>query len=85
MWGISTWFAGHDEFGSSAKFNYRGESGYGTGYGGLCSLIVTIISGGFISLMLFGFFYTAQYNSNATTLYLGSGGYAADPYNITVG
>ena len=52
MFGIATWLSGWDEFGSGAKFNYRGESGYGTGMGGFCSLVVTIITTLFITVQL---------------------------------
>ena len=62
MFGISTWLAGWDQFGSWAKFNYRGEQGYGTGCGGCCSLFVTILTGLFIIIQLFGFFFYPAYN-----------------------
>ena len=39
--GVSSWFSKYDQFGSFAKFNYRGESGYGTGLGGCCSLLLS--------------------------------------------
>ena len=71
MFGIGTYFAGWDEFGQSAKFNYRGESGYGTGLGGCCSLFVTILTALFISIQLIGMF-NPSYNSVMTTTYLGS-------------
>ena len=71
MFGISTALASWDQFGTWAKFNYRGESGYGTGYGGLCSLCVTIVSTLFIFLQLFGFFFFPAYNQSATIIYLG--------------
>ena len=57
MWGVMTWFAGHDQLGTFAKFNYRGESGYGTGFGGCCSLLVTFITTVFIFVMLYSFFF----------------------------
>ena len=62
MFGISTWLAGWDQFGSFAKFNYRGQSGYGTGYGGCCSLIVTIITVLFLSIQMLGFVMSPAYN-----------------------
>ena len=54
MFGIGTWLSGWDEFGSGAKFNYRGESGYGTSMGGFCSLMVTTITTLFIGVQLLG-------------------------------
>lgn len=55
MYGIGTYFASWDAFGSWAKFNYRGESGFGTAWGGFCSLIITILTSFFIILQLYSF------------------------------
>ncbi len=62
MYGIGTWFASWDSFGSWAKFNYRGESGFGTAAGGFCSLVVTIVSAFFIIVQLYSFFFDVGYN-----------------------
>lgn len=83
MFGISTWLAGWDQFGSWAKFNYRGEAGYGTGYGGFCSLVVNIIATLFIFVQLTGFVFSPSYNQTQTTVYLATGAEkSSDPYTI---
>ena len=69
MFGIMTWLASYDQFGSFAKFNYRGESGYGTGCGGFCSMFLTFIGAVFISVQIFGFFWEPSYNQQNTTVY----------------
>ena len=85
MWGIATWFSKQDQFGSWAKFNYRGESGYGTGYGGCCSVIVTIISFLFIVMQLYGWIFQPSYNQDQTTTYLSNSSDQANAYEITPG
>ena len=69
--GIATALSKYDSFGSWAKFNYRGESGYGTGIGGCCSIIVTLITIFFVGLQFWGFVFQASYNQSTTTLYKG--------------
>lgn len=53
--GIATFLAKYDSFGTWAKFNYRGDSGYGTGLGGCCSILVTAITVSFILVQMWGF------------------------------
>ena len=50
MWGIGTWLAKKDQFGSWAKFNYRGESGFGTSWGGCFSLLLTLATFFFVTV-----------------------------------
>ena len=69
MEGFTQWVRGQDQLGSWAKFNYRGDSGYGTFFGGICSLIVTLIAGAFIFIQLFGLVFEPDYNQQLTTLY----------------
>jgi len=85
MFGIASWLAGHDQLGTFAKFNYRGESGYGTGLGGFCSLVVTIITIMFTFTVIYPWVTSPSYNQSATTVYLGAGGVVPDPYEIEVG
>ena len=59
MWGIATFLAKQDQFGSWAKFNYRGEAGYGTGLGGCCSLIVIFITIVFTTIQMYGWAFQA--------------------------
>ena len=67
---FSSWLADQDDFGTWAKFNFRGKSGYGTGYGGCITLFLTIMTIGFIILQITGFAFTPNYNSQSTTFYL---------------
>ena len=50
MYGFGTYFASWDSFGSTAKFNYRGEAAFGTSWGGFCSLVVTIMTAFFVGI-----------------------------------
>ena len=43
MIAIRSWVRGQDQFGSYARFNYRGDSGYGTSVGGCCSVLITFL------------------------------------------
>ena len=72
MFGIATWLSGYDQFGTWAKFNYRGQSGYGTSWGGFCSLLVSTITFLFIVVMLWGWIYRPEYAQNTIIKYLGS-------------
>ena len=72
MFGIGTWLSNHDQFGTWAKFNYRGESGYGTSWGGFCSLLVSTITFLFITLMLWGWIFDPDYSQTTKIIYLGS-------------
>ena len=86
MFGIATWLSRYDEFGSYAKFNYRGESGYGTGIGGCCSLIVYWMVALFVFMQLWAFAFKPQWNSATTVNYLDSKiGEKVDAYEIEVG
>ena len=62
MFGIATFLSKYDQFGSQAGFNYRGESGYGTGIGGCCSLCITLMVTLFTFMQLYAFFFHAAYN-----------------------
>ena len=62
MWGIGTWFAKIDQFGSSAKFNYRREAGYGTSYGGCLTLFLSLATFLLITVQLVGFLFYPSYN-----------------------
>ena len=81
MYDIGTWLASWDSFGSWAKFNYRGESGFGTSYGGFCSLIVTIVTAFFVIAQIYSFLFDANYNQSDTKVFLtgGDGGYIVQP------
>ncbi len=81
MYGIGTWLASWDSFGLWAKFNYRGESGFGTSYGGFCSLIVTIVTAFFVIVQIYSFLFNTNYNQSDTQLFLtgGDGGYIIQP------
>lgn len=70
MWGIGTWLAKQDQFGGWAKFNYRGESGFGTGWGGCFSLLLTIATFFFVSIQLLAFTFYPAYNQQSTVTYL---------------
>ena len=65
-----TWLAKWDEFGCYAKFNYRGNDGYGTGFGGICSLLVTGLSAFFIVVQLYSFIFQTNYNQQQQINYL---------------
>ena len=82
---ITSWFKSQDSLGSFATFNYRGENGYGTVTGGICSLIVTFISAGFIFLQLYGFFTEASYNQAVTTYYFSDDAGTHDGYTMQPG
>ncbi len=69
MYGIGSWFASWDQFGSWAKFNYRGEGGFGTAAGGCCSLIVTVLTAFLITMQLYCFLFNASFNQATTELY----------------
>ena len=79
MFGIGSFFSSYDAFGSWAKFNYRGQSGYGTGLGGCCSLFVSLITALFIGSQSITFFTEANYTQSTEVTYLrngaGDGGY----------
>ena len=86
MWGIATWLSNHDEFGTWAKFNYRGESGYGTGWGGFCSLLITLMTAGFTIVQLYGFCFDPSFNTSETTYFLATNiDEDVEPYTLKTG
>ena len=69
MQSVYNWVRKQDEFGSYARFNYRGESGYGTGIGGCLSLIITSLVAFLTIVQLSGWVFNTQYNQNTTIVY----------------
>ena len=69
---VKNFLARSDQFGSWAKFRYRQESGYGTRYGGLCSVVLFAMTFLFAAVQLFGWTYNPNYNQTTTVLYIPS-------------
>ena len=62
--------ARRDSFGTWAKFHYRKESGFGTTFGGFCTLILKISIFLFASVQLFGWRYKPAYIQSTLDLYI---------------
>ena len=61
------WVRQQDQFGSYARFNYRGESGYGTCAGGIVSLILTVLVGLMGANQILRWMTSAKYDSSQMT------------------
>ena len=70
MKSIKSFLGRRDSFGTWAKFHYRKESGFGTTFGGICSLILYISTFLFASVQLFGWTYRPTYSQSTQVLYI---------------
>ena len=62
--------ARRDSFGTWAKFHYREESGFGTTFGGCCSLILKVSTFLFAFVQLLGWKYRPTYSQSTQDLYI---------------
>ena len=79
MKAIKSCLSKRDKFGTWAKFHYRKESGFGTTFGGLCSLILMTLTGIFAFVQLVGWKYKPTYTQTTQVLYIEN---ADTPYDI---